>query len=260
MQSKIITTVLIAIVGGTVSNAQISVAHWTFDGVDSGTTTSIAASSTASGFTVSALTEAGGVNTIGVVESTFGTVKAPGSDDFMGPSYSVAMNIPGDVLSAEAYSLNFNISPDAGTSVEFLNFVFDFGYDTNFATSQPNYFAPRAQLFVSTDGSNWTAASGELTPDIGGDESIFSTGAGSGGVHFIEAGITVDLAGTLTGTYVLGDTVHFRLALADPSGSDRRRHLIDNVAVTAVPEPAGMALALGLGALGGMLLRRRIVK
>jgi hypothetical protein len=211
--------------------AQSTIAAWTFDGVEAGETTSIAPDFVDLRASASELNESGGVNNIGVVNAAYGQVRVEGSSPLMAPAYEVGMSTPGPDLSESGYSLSFSISPAAGNSFAFVSLSFDFGYDTNYATSQPNYFAPRAQLFVSTDGSNWTAASGELTPDIGGDESIFSTGAGSGGAHFVESRISVDLTTALPGAYGEGDTVHFRIALADDSGADRRRHVIDSICV-----------------------------
>jgi len=53
-----------------------------------------------------------------------------------------------------------------------------------------------------------------------------------------------------------GDTIIFAFDIDNPSGSSRDHAIIDNIAVTAIPEPASLAL-MGLGGLLVATGRRR---
>lgn len=263
--SFFLSAALGACVFASVASAQITLVQWTFDGVTAGTTTNIAASSASADLTVSLLTDGGGTNAIGVRGATpFGATAAAGSATYQGPVYEVGMATTPNTTTPTStdYALNFSLTVNAGSALSLSAFTFDLGYDTDFATSSANYFAPYAQLYVSTDGATWSAVGGAQTLSIG-DAAIFSTGAGSGGVHYVQTGYSLDLtASSVSASLIEGETAYFRLALGDGgSTSDRRRVLVDNLAVsgtvTAIPEPSTAALLIGCLCLSGALARRR---
>ncbi|MDQ8194938.1 hypothetical protein QEH59_10905 [Coraliomargarita sp. SDUM461004] len=240
--------------------AQSSLAEWSFDNGTAGDVNNISASSVSSGLTASHLSASGGTSANGIVTATYGTIQATGSDSFDGAGFEVSMDITSNSTAPTSsdYALNFNITVGAGKTLELANFSFDLGYDTNYATSGANYYAPYAQLFVSTNGTSWSSVGSPETLDIA-DESIFSTGSGSGGVHYISSGIIVDLSSSNVGGILSeGSTAYFRLALSDVgSSSDRRRVFIDNVGITGViPEVSCFGFVSGALAFMWVMLRR----
>lgn len=259
------TAALGACVLASVSFAQTALVQWSFADVAAGTKTNIAASSFNSSITVSLLTDRGATNNVGVRGATpFGTVQASGSATYSGPAYEVGMaTTPNTSTPASTdYALAFTVAPNVGTSVTLTSLSFDLGYDTDFATSSANYFAPYLQLYVSTDGVAWSAVGAPQTLTIA-NTAIFSTGAGSGGVHYVQTGFSLGLeSSSVAASMLAGQTAHFRLALGDGgSASDRRRVLVDNITVngtaSAIPEPSTYAFVLGLAALVGVGARRR---
>ncbi|AHF92264.1 hypothetical protein OPIT5_20455 [Opitutaceae bacterium TAV5] len=262
MKSKLLLVSALTLFGGTsVASAQTTIAKWDFSNATASDTSNIAASSsTLPGLTVSPLTENGGTNTIGVVTQPVShTQPYAGSDTYTGRLYEIGMNTTGSgAVSENSYSLNFSVSMAAGYQLSLSSFVFDLGYDTsNSGTVHLQYF-PQARLYVSTDNATWQAV-GDSQSLAAGLSSDFS-----GRGYYLKTGLTVTLSSQSFASLEAGDTLYFRLALAEGqnSSSDTRRIMLDNITLngtlTSIPEPSAVAVILGCGALlGTTLLRRR---
>jgi hypothetical protein len=209
-----------------------SIALWDFSGVPKGAKTNIAATSSATGVTVSKLTDAGGANPAGVVAAPIGETKVAGSAPFDGPAYAVGMATT-DIsanLGAASYSLNFSITVKEGFALSLTRLSYSLGYATNHTNT--NFAFPKVQLYYSLDGKTWTAAGSPRT--IGADYHLFQNV--DYGTYFVDNAITVPLTGIEPlASLKAGATVHFKMALADDRSDSPRRHiLLDDINLAGV--------------------------
>ncbi|WP_227021204.1 PEP-CTERM sorting domain-containing protein [Oceaniferula marina] len=104
---------------------------------------------------------------------------------------------------------------------------------------------------TGADGSSLSGLGATLLDTVTIDDSIFSSGG------TVPETVTLSNLNLNTGTSgVAGQTLWLELAAVNPGGIDpSNQALVDNVSVSAIPEPSSTAL-LGLGGLA-LILRRR---
>ncbi|MDR1281351.1 MAG: PEP-CTERM sorting domain-containing protein [Opitutaceae bacterium] len=264
MKTNLLLVSALVLFGGTsVASAQTTIAQWDFSNATASDTSNIvASSSTVPGLTVSPLTENGSTNTIGVVtQPVSNTQPYAGSDTYTGRLYEIGMNTTGyGTVSENSYSLNFSVSVVAGYQLSLSSFAFDLGYDTSNGGNVHLQYFPQARLYVSTDNATWQPV--EDSQSLA--EGLSSDFSGRG--YYLKTGLTVTLSSQSFASLEAGDTLYFRLAIAESSTSntDTRRTMLDNITLTgeltatAVPEPATTAAVLaGLATLTTLILRRR---
>jgi hypothetical protein len=168
---------------------------------------------------------------------------ATGSRYNWGNGTTTSDRAPGFMTSggyASPNSILVDYDNNTGATITQLNVSFDYErYRINTAAASVTFS-------YSLDGSTWIAASA-------GDSGAFATGASS--YTFTTPGL-VSKSFSITGlNLAVGDDIYFRWNF-DTTGTNSQGLALDNVSVTAVPEPAAAAfLVVGIGMM--FVLNRR---
>lgn len=260
--------------------SQSAVALWDFTSTANGTTTGIAATSTAANLTVSNLNSSaasGNVNpnVLGVVDTLLGSTLASAASAnpsavFDGKAFEIGMKATNNNTSplATDHSLNFTLQVASEYVVQLTSLTLDLGYDTSATNVSNNFVRPYMRLYYSLNGVDFTALGSVIDPGVTNTAAFSSTKS-----HYIGDNLSVSFAGDTafspdggTNYTAFGEetTLYFRLAFADGSSNvDTRAILVDQitlygtVAPAAVPEPSTYALIVAAISLGVAVVRKR---
>jgi len=154
------------------------------------------------------------------------------SDRSLGFMTSGSYASPNSILAAFTNS--------TGSSITQLNLAFDY------ERFRINTAAASVAFFTSLDGSTWTARTA-------GDSGAFSTGTSA---YNFATGTEVNSSFSITGLSIADASTFYLRWAFNTTGTNSQGIGLDNVSVTAIPEPSTYALlGLGLGAL--WFLRRK---
>ncbi|SHJ78107.1 PEP-CTERM protein-sorting domain-containing protein [Rubritalea squalenifaciens DSM 18772] len=139
----------------------------------------------------------------------------------------------------------FTVTNNSGTGLNLDAFSFDAISVTNDANQ---FIIAEFQLYYQIDGGGFST--------IGSTFAAESPTGVTANVSEFSPKITpsIDLSGI--GAVADGSTIEFRLSVHDNSGSQAKASFIQNIELTAVPEPSSTAL-IGLSGLSFLLRRRR---
>ena len=199
------------------AQAQLVVARYDFTG------SSRASSDTDPNSVASTFDGGAGFQTAGVDNSTFDLTRGNPA-----PSIAIASTFTDGTTQTQAIAAHdfftFTISPVVGFSYSFTNLSFDYAAYSSTAT------LPTENFFVRTSADGFTT---NLSAAVTSASATFATAS-------------INLSSFASLQNVTGP-VEFRIYVYDGTTNAERGALLDNVVVTAVPEPSTYAM-MGLGA------------
>ena len=153
----------------------------------------------------------------------------------------------GGKLGATA-TLTGRFTNDTGATVAEWDVAYDierysFRNSTTATTVSFSYSSDGVIFFPFGTGFSFAAAPGDLNPAN----------------NFLSTVATTAFAQRVPFAVADGSSIHFRWTFVDPA-ADGRHVAIDNLVVTAIPEPAAGAALLGAAVLGLTLARRRFLR
>jgi len=190
----------------------------------------------ASGANISTFTNATADNAASA-DGTFGPLSTPAADTSITGGAGIVVASGG-----EGY-FDFTVNYTGATDVDLTTFSFDAGA-----------FRPNASR-------DWelSVQSGSLTTgSVATSSAPVDHSGGGGGMNSLSNwNYDVDLSGLTDNTLANGESVVFRLNWTGGTAQGGHHLMLDNVGITAVPEPSTIALLLGTAALAFVGYRRR---
>lgn len=185
-----------------------------------------------------------GIALFGSTDGTFGSLSSPAADTSAGNSNNRVNINPGNNNNRR---LDFSITNNTGGDLVLDTFYFDYNPTGNAATTLELLHFKASY----NGGANTTSELDDANNTVIG--SLTTIVGNSGGDMY---DVAISLSSGLTDNVLAnGETAAFRISL--PNLGTFNAVGIDNVAITAVPEPSTFAILAGLAALGLVMVRRR---